>query len=752
LDLSSNRLVAADLGFLADAGDILNELQHLSLAKNCLGSDLGSDALYRLLKKLGRLEVLNLNGNGFSGLALSFISSSFQWLGLLKKLYLRENQLDNPTANGLALEIVKLKSLQILDLAFNEITKQGLETLLAQLQVLRAHQAKSCQFKFLNVSYNWIEAMEKPVLLEAFSKLSIHVQLLGDYCGQRRAQGSAPPHDLSPMPAGRGTFLSSAEPTELPGLCVESSSESPLNAAVLERTAVRSRPLVSLDTALRTNNLAILKGWGAQGVDLSEANSEGLAPLHIASLKGFGEMVAFLLKKKRVSVDVRDLTGATALYLAAQAGHLDVVKKLLVFGACVDWPDKFGQTPLHVASANGHQEVVEILLKNGAHLDCLTQDAMTPLYLAVKNNQKAVVDVLLKQNPNIIQVSQEGLTALELAKKKKFKEISKAILKLIGQNNRVSNADGWTPLYRAIVHRDPLAVQALINSGAKIDEKLSFNESFPLFCASWEGLTEIVEILLKANADVNQATRSEGRTSLFGAAEKGHVQIVSLLLLYNAQVDRATVDGITALHLASQEGHLGVVQLLLKAGAQVNLARNDGNTALMFAAVNNHLAVAKCLLDAHAQIDLQKTVGFTMLNLVAAKGFTQIAQLLIEAGTPINFQDFQGNTALMAAAICGNTETVEFLLGLDANINLQNADGDTALMAAALSGHLEVVKVLLKAKAKVDCKSANGITALMAAFEKRHVDIARLLLVAEGLNPENSELSWVPGCLPVVEG
>ena len=76
----------------------------------------------------------------------------------------------------------------------------------------------------------------------------------------------------------------------------------------------------------------------------------------IAAQNGHLEVVRLLRKagaeKDRVNVD-----GATALVIAAQSGHLE----LLLFGADSDLGQPDGATPLLIAAQNGHTEVARLL-------------------------------------------------------------------------------------------------------------------------------------------------------------------------------------------------------------------------------------------------------------------------------------------------------------------------------------------------------------------------------------------------------
>ena len=66
-------------------------------------------------------------------------------------------------------------------------------------------------------------------------------------------------------------------------------------------------------------------------------------------------------------VDAPNRYGATALFFAADRGHLDVVRRLADAGAALDIEDRFYQmTALSRAAGSGHREVVFFLLARGA--------------------------------------------------------------------------------------------------------------------------------------------------------------------------------------------------------------------------------------------------------------------------------------------------------------------------------------------------------------------------------------------------
>ncbi|KAG3209205.1 hypothetical protein PC129_g19779 [Phytophthora cactorum] len=60
--------------------------------------------------------------------------------------------------------------------------------------------------------------------------------------------------------------------------------------------------------------------------------------------------------------------GRTALHIAAEEGHTEVIRFLLSRGALVDTPDRMHRTPLMMAAYRGHKDAVQLLLDSGASL------------------------------------------------------------------------------------------------------------------------------------------------------------------------------------------------------------------------------------------------------------------------------------------------------------------------------------------------------------------------------------------------
>ena len=63
----------------------------------------------------------------------------------------------------------------------------------------------------------------------------------------------------------------------------------------------------------------------------------------------------------------------TALAIASQTGHKEIVKELLTNNADVNVVTNDGQTPLIIASKKGHFEIVDLLIKMGAEINLVKE-------------------------------------------------------------------------------------------------------------------------------------------------------------------------------------------------------------------------------------------------------------------------------------------------------------------------------------------------------------------------------------------
>jgi ankyrin repeat protein len=165
-------------------------------------------------------------------------------------------------------------------------------------------------------------------------------------------------------------------------------------------------PTKPLHQAARIGDLDLIRRRLSLGEGLHEYDHEGLQPLHAAAESGRAESVELLLDLgagieartwpfyydevethwdgEKLSYEAAGKRfnqrpdGGTALHLAAEYGHLEVIRVLLGRGARVSAPDENHQTPLHLAVINGRFEAAELLVRHGADLAALDCNGSVP--------------------------------------------------------------------------------------------------------------------------------------------------------------------------------------------------------------------------------------------------------------------------------------------------------------------------------------------------------------------------------------
>ncbi|XP_041937519.1 ankyrin repeat domain-containing protein 50 [Alosa sapidissima] len=134
-------------------------------------------------------------------------------------------------------------------------------------------------------------------------------------------------------------------------------------------------PLESRDSEGRTalhvaawqGNAAAMTLLLGRGADANARDAEGRTPLHSIGWRGHVSAGRVLVEARGVILDLAcRQQGATALSIAAQEGHTEVVAMLLQKGADPDHVDSYGRSPVKVAGKRGHFDIVRLLESYGA--------------------------------------------------------------------------------------------------------------------------------------------------------------------------------------------------------------------------------------------------------------------------------------------------------------------------------------------------------------------------------------------------
>lgn len=166
---------------------------------------------------------------------------------------------------------------------------------------------------------------------------------------------------------------------------------------------------------------------------VSAMTKDGNTCAHIAAKKGSTLVVKELMKfDPAVVISARNKTNdSTALHIATNGGHRELVKLLLEAGASVGDETRQGHTPLHIAARNGFPLIINDFVKHGVNLRMIShRSGMTALHVAAFYGEVDAMRELLVHVPSHLKsefpasvatslikefASEADLTALHLA-------------------------------------------------------------------------------------------------------------------------------------------------------------------------------------------------------------------------------------------------------------------------------------------------------------------------------------------------
>ena len=400
-------------------------------------------------------------------------------------------------------------------------------------------------------------------------------------------------------------------------------------------------------------------------------------PLHLATIHGHAEIVAFLVDQKNdVGTDYRDFMGLTALHHASVQCDATLVAALLQKGASTI-PDISGVTPL-MRTCHEKNVVCTRLLLPHSEIDARDEDGRTALmYACCRPNNLEIVQLLLSVRADVGVRSEDGCTALMEACQDGGRPLLVEVLldtmtlQQINSENRYLD----TALSIACAEADLKTVCLLLNKGAD-PFKVCANQVVPVMLAASRGESEMVEELAKRTGRYHlDSVDDEGLTALYHASLRGHESVVKTLVAYGADATIACSRGTSPLLVASEQGLWAIVVTLV--------------------------ASVLSLPSRLRYMDKANNALVTPLYQAVCFGFTDTVDFLLQHGATQYTADGHGDTPLMGACISKRLDMVERLLesATLAEVNHVNHLGRSALFYAISFRNITMMKMLEKAGA-----------------------------------------------------
>ncbi|KAK8081363.1 hypothetical protein PG996_000144 [Apiospora saccharicola] len=148
--------------------------------------------------------------------------------------------------------------------------------------------------------------------------------------------------------------------------------------------------------------------YAAGRIDFKSLDQSIVPPLCLTALcltaqyyhRGCYTRVARFLIDQGAQINAPDMTGQTALHIAAANGHIAFAQFLIEQTANINTTDRMGWTPLRWALEFDHFSLAEVLIEAGADVSAATNGGLSPLDYALNRRQYDLVMLIARQTGN----------------------------------------------------------------------------------------------------------------------------------------------------------------------------------------------------------------------------------------------------------------------------------------------------------------------------------------------------------------
>ncbi|KAJ4355542.1 uncharacterized protein N0V89_003559 [Didymosphaeria variabile] len=305
------------------------------------------------------------------------------------------------------------------------------------------------------------------------------------------------------------------------------------------------------------DNADVLRELLRRGAKLDAVDQAKETPLHSLMQRFEGvpvELVEILIEAGANVSDEDDLSQQPLRELCVFNGSSEAAELLIKAGADVLDEDLSRQTALHIAAENGHVDIVRLLIEKRAKIDAMDDRGCTPLYKAcgAKSDDSALY--MIHHAEDINKRANNGKTPLQKAAARGHRKIVEAIFEKCNRD-----------------------VAVLTNKDNR--------ERTPLHAAAQYGRKDVVEYLLQQGVSVtvqdnNGKTPLRACFDDWSEARTTDYEAICVLLLGTAQITELDAG---LLHVAAARGSLLVVKELMNRGADPLAQDEHGWTSIQIA-------------------------------------------------------------------------------------------------------------------------------------------------------------------------
>ena len=338
------------------------------------------------------------------------------------------------------------------------------------------------------------------------------------------------------------------------------------------------------------------------------------------------------------------------MFLAAEAGCVELVSIFLDGGASVHTRDDSGLQLIHVATIKDFPELVSVLLKAGASAVALYGPGQQAIIDATQNCSYKVLDLLINAGASVHCSNESGMQLIHLAT---LAQSTECILYLVSKGAKLEaltdDDHQYTPLQLACSRGLNLSVQALLSLGA------------PSYIKGLWSRTPLELATLGRHADV-MTTLLETESLSYAPASLMWGRVLARLVHGDYGKERA---------IKLCQADVLCLKILLEHNQDVNCTYNGCQVLGHFVSSPlewNEWAfeIVKLLISHGYNPNAVNCLGYRIIHQIAAAdwhpGFTAVMDLLLTCGADINATDGSGRTPLCIAAKSVKSKQVEWLI------------------------------------------------------------------------------------------
>ncbi|KAM7213105.1 hypothetical protein V8F06_011528 [Rhypophila decipiens] len=443
--------------------------------------------------------------------------------------------------------------------------------------------------------------------------------------------------------------------------------------------------------------------------EVHEYDAWNNTPLHLAAWLGKTEIVELLLSSGGAKIDDAGPQGtaSTPLAMAAEGGrHLDVMQKLLSWGASPDAVYYLVGPVINGAILSGNIDAVQLLIHHSARLnydlDGTDINWMPPLATAA-HSDLAMLDAILaaageklseeEYSKALISAALSGRVELVERLMTAYMPSLEYLQAALEVATEESNWDVVRMLLRRQYEQGPLDCNASFKAAATSSESFAIVKE--ILHGAWE----------HSGGAIDKAVLDE---CLYTCTDNEEEETVKLLLEMGASPDAQGEEYGNALAAAANDGTMGILHALLDKGATID---SPAGYPLQAACKQGHIDTVKLLLThPRSPSGLVNTIrrGLTPLQAAVQSGQEAVVEYLLEQGADPNIAG-EEDLPILVATLQGNEDVVKSLLAKSrtkVNVNvISKFDGCSPLHNAVNMLPAECVESLLQAGAEIDMYS-----------------------------------------------